>query len=153
MLFCTDQSVSLSREMPLFYVCMTLFQWLGPDIPTRCMWSSSTSLLAELTMRNSYGISCIPCLCPKEWDRLPLSLCSPNSLPSFKSVSKFTISPQLSRIWNTKCSSTSLLTIFTFPCDTVRVTKFISNNNKKTRRESYKSLIPNENWLWKMHII
>src|SRR6218665_714473 len=40
--------------------------------------------ISRATVQNNYGLSCIPLLCPREWNRLPLFLRTTNSLPSFK---------------------------------------------------------------------
>lgn len=57
---------------------------LTPYIPPRCLRSSSTGLLAEPRCRTVMGSRAFHASAPKEWNRLPLSLRSSNSLPSFK---------------------------------------------------------------------
>ena len=56
---------------------------LTSNIPCCCLRSSSTSLFAEPPCR-TVGSRAFHASAPKEWNRLPLSLCSSNSLPSFK---------------------------------------------------------------------
>ena len=57
---------------------------LTPYTPPRCLRSSSTGLLAEPRCRTVMGSRAFHASAPKEWNRLPLSLRSSNSLPSFK---------------------------------------------------------------------
>src|SRR5688572_32167675 len=57
---------------------------LTPYIPPRCLLSSSTGLLAEPRCRTVMGSRAFHASAPKEWNRLPLSLRSSTSLPSFK---------------------------------------------------------------------
>lgn len=64
------------------------------------------------TMKNSHRRSCMPSLCSQG---MKSTLCSSNSLPSFKSGSKLTTYPWLSRIWNTNYIFTWTQTIHT--CD------------------------------------
>ena len=72
---------------------------LTPYIPPRCLRSSTTGLLAEPRCRTVTGSRAFHVSAPKEWNQLPLSLRSSNSLPSFKSGSKLIISPWLSSTW------------------------------------------------------
>src|SRR6218665_4120756 len=57
---------------------------LTPYTPPRCLRSSGTRLLAEPRYRTIMGSCAFHFSAPREWNRLPLSLRSTNSLPSFK---------------------------------------------------------------------
>src|SRR6218665_2946702 len=79
---------------------------LNPYTPPRCLRSSGTRLLAEPRFRTIMGSRAFHFSAPREWNRLPLSLRSTNSLylPS-KSVLKLTISSWLSRNWKINYNS------------------------------------------------
>jgi len=81
------------------------------------------------TIQNNYGVSCIPYFCPKEWNRLPLSLRSSNSLPSFKKQLKTHNFFLVSRNWKVNWIFIWWLTIRNsdsrFGCDLERVINFI----------------------------
>ena len=72
---------ALSTSTPTYKLIHAL---LTPYIPPRCLRSSSTGLLAEPRCRTVMGSRVFHASAPKEWNRLPISLRSSNSLPSFK---------------------------------------------------------------------
>src|SRR6218665_2970324 len=111
---------------------MVLFQWLGikprqlsgtitpihshallmPCIPPCCLRSPSTGPLAEPRRRTVKGSHAFHASAPKEWNRLPLSPHSSNSLTSLKKAaqnSQFLVGFQ----GRSKCILTVWLTIFT----------------------------------------
>src|SRR6218665_2018667 len=80
-------------------------------------------------IQNRYGLSCIPFLCPRECNRLPLSLRSSNSLPYFK---KWLKTHYFFLAFNELQSQLDLHLVadcprlrFTFRCDLVRVINLI----------------------------
>src|ERR1043165_5929990 len=86
-----------------------LHSLLTPYIPPRCLHSLSTSLLAEPRCRTVMGSRAFHASAPKEWNRLPLSLRSSNSIPSFKKRLKtHSISPWLSSTWISNCIFSAL---------------------------------------------
>src|ERR1043165_6541818 len=78
---CSINQKNFSKEQ--FYKAY-LHALLTHYIPPRCLRSSSTGLLAEPRCRTVMGSRAFHASAPKEWNRLPLSLRSSNSLPSFK---------------------------------------------------------------------
>src|SRR6218665_3668594 len=70
---------ALSTSKPTY-----LHALLTPYTSPRCLRSSGTRLLAELRYRTIMGSRAFHFFAPREWNRLPLSLRSTNSLPSFK---------------------------------------------------------------------
>src|SRR6218665_2023295 len=91
---------ALSTSKPTY-----LHALLTPYTPPRCLRSSGTRLLAEPRYRTVMGSRAFHFSAPREWNRLPLSLRSTNSLPSFKSGLKLTISSWLSRNWKVNWNS------------------------------------------------
>src|SRR6218665_2333776 len=70
---------ALSTIIPTY-----LHALLTPYTPPRCLRSSGTRLLAEPRYRTIVGSRAFHFSAPREWNRLPLSLRSINSLPSLK---------------------------------------------------------------------
>ena len=70
---------ALSTSRPTY-----LHALLTPYTLSRCLRSSGTRLLAEPRHRTIMVSRAFHFSAPREWNRLPLSLPSTNSLPSFK---------------------------------------------------------------------
>jgi len=73
----TYRALTLSNSTPTYFHAILI-----PYTTPWCLWLPSTVPLAEPQCRTVMDFRAFHASAPKEWNWLPLSLCSPNTLPS-----------------------------------------------------------------------
>src|SRR6218665_2857861 len=116
---------ALSTSKPTY-----LHALLTPYTPPRCLRSSGTRLLAEPRYRTVMGSREFHFSVPREWIRLPLTLRSTNSLPSFKKRFKLinfflAFKERIGKLIGIHLVAKYPRLRFTFRCDQARVINLI----------------------------